>query len=417
MSARAEHISPDRQGRAILTSAIVRSRRASLDGVLERLFALAFNGLVYPQIWEDPEVDMQAMELRPGHHVVAIASGGCNVLSYLTAAPLRITAVDLNRAHVALTRLKLTGLRHLPDWPTYYRFFGEARHPRNLRDFNRYLRPHLDSETRNYWDGRGWTGRRRYRHFAGNLYRRGLLGRFIGASHGIARLYGKDMSGLLESRSTDEQRRFFEEEIAPLFDRRLVRWLTARRLSLYGLGIPPAQYAALAGGRPMSAVLRQRLERLACGFPIDQNYFAWQAFGRAYAPAAGGPLPPYLQEQHFENLRDRVSGVTVNRTSFTDALLAMPSASVDRYVLLDAQDWMNDAQLAALWSEITRTAVPGARVIFRTAGETTILPGRVPADTLSRWCYHEDLSRQLASRDRSSIYGGFHLYERRTAQP
>ncbi len=27
-----------------------------------------------------------------------------------------------------------------------------------------------------------------------------------------------------------------------------------------------------------------------------------------------------------------------------------------RYVLLDAQDWMNPAQLAALWQEIDRTA-------------------------------------------------------------
>ena len=38
---------------------------------------------------------------------------------------------------------------------------------------------------------------------------------------------------------------------------------------------------------------------------------------------------------------------------------------------------MNDAQLNALWREITRTARPGARVIFRTAAEPSLLPGRV----------------------------------------
>ena len=52
----------------------------------------------------------------------------------------------------------------------------------------------------------------------------------------------------------------------------------------------------------------------------------------------------------------------------TQALAAMPSQSVDRVVLLDAQDWMRTDQLDALWSEITRTAWPGARVIYRTAG-------------------------------------------------
>ena len=48
--------------------------------MLERLFTLAFKRLVYPQIWEDPVVDMQALDIGPGHEVIAIASGGCNVL-------------------------------------------------------------------------------------------------------------------------------------------------------------------------------------------------------------------------------------------------------------------------------------------------------------------------------------------------
>ena len=38
---------------------------------------------------------------------------------------------------------------------------------------------------------------------------------------------------------------------------------------------------------------------------------------------------------------------------------------------------MNDEQLNALWDEITRTAKPGARVLFRTGGIDDILPGRV----------------------------------------
>ena len=98
---------------------------------------------------------------------------------------------------------------------------------------------------------------------------------------------------------------FFETALAPLFDKRAVRWATANRLSLYGLGIPPAQYEALAGGSDMRHVLRARLERLACGFSLDDNYFAWQAFGRSYADNASGPLPPYLRREHFDVVRAR----------------------------------------------------------------------------------------------------------------
>jgi S-adenosylmethionine-diacylglycerol 3-amino-3-carboxypropyl transferase len=79
-------------------------------------------------------------------------------------------------------------------------------------------------------------------------------------------------------------------------------------------------------------------------------------------------------------------------------------------VLLDAQDWMTDGQLTTLWTEIVRTAKPGCRVIFRTAGEETILPGRVPNAILSRFRYDAEQGRAFTERDRSSIYGGFHLY-------
>ena len=40
------------------------------------------------------------------------------------------------------------------------------------------------------------------------------------------------------------------------------------------------------------AVLRERVERLACDFPIQDNYFAWQAFGRGYDLEAAKRFPP-----------------------------------------------------------------------------------------------------------------------------
>jgi S-adenosylmethionine-diacylglycerol 3-amino-3-carboxypropyl transferase len=391
--------------------AVHRNRMLSLEGALERIFSLAFRGLVYPQIWEDPVVDMAAMEIKPHHHVVTIASGGCNVLSYLAASPARITAVDLNRTHVALTRLKLAGLTALPGWEDFYRFFGEADDRQNTRDYRRYLRPVIDGDTRKYWEGRGWTGKKRVKNFQSNIYRKGLLGRFIGLGHVMARLYGCDLGALLACRSIEQQRAFFEAEIAPLFRKPLVKWLTDQKVSLYGLGIPPAQYEALAGGGRMADVLHARLERLTCGFPLRENYFTWQAFGRGYAPGGSGPLPPYLSEANFALLRANAGRVSVNQISMTDALEAMPPRSVDRFVLLDAQDWMTDLQLNALWRAISRAATDDARVIFRTAGTDTILPGRVDGEVLHRWHYLEARSRELGARDRSSIYGGFHIYE------
>ncbi len=397
---------------AHLKAAVHRARPLTRAGVLERMFTFAFSKLVYPQIWEDPVVDMKALEIEPGHEVIAIASGGCNVLSYLTADPAGVTAVDLNGAHIALGKLKICALENLPDYDTFFRFFGRADARANVGVYDRFLRRKLDPATLAYWDKRRAFGRRRIGVFAHNFYRHGLLGHFLGAGHALARLHGVDPSVILEARSLDEQRRLYEERLAPIFDKPLVRWMMKQPASLYGLGIPPAQYKALAGDSPrgIGAVLSQRVERLACDFAVADNYFAWQAFGRRYAPGPDPSLPPYLQREHFDAVRNHARRVRYVQRTFTETLRGEPEARFDRYALLDAQDWMNDVDLTALWTEITRTARPGARVIFRTAAEERLLPGRVPENILGRWRYDEEASREYGRQDRSSIYGGFHLY-------
>jgi S-adenosylmethionine-diacylglycerol 3-amino-3-carboxypropyl transferase len=394
----------------VIETAVVSHDGLSRKGMLERAFAFAFRGLVYAQIWEDPVVDMEALALTPDSHLVTIASGGCNVLSYLTANPRRISAVDLNTAHVALNKLKLTAARRLPDHAHFRRFFGDADTPANLDAYRRHIRPHLDETSLRYWEGRDLAGRRRIGMFKRGAYRKGLLGSFIGAAHLLAKLYRIDPRALLEARDIDEQRAVFEEKLAPIFDRRFVRWLTNQPASLFGLGIPPAQFDALAGNEKMAAVLRKRLEKLACGYDLRENYFAWQAFGRGYGKTQDAPLPPYLQAENYSAVVERIDRVGIHHVNMTDWLAAQDAASLDRYVLLDAQDWMTDAQLTALWTQITRTAKPGARVLFRTAAEPSLLPGRLPDAILGKWDYRAEESADYTRRDRSAIYGGVHLY-------
>ncbi len=159
---------PRNESNVRLKEAVRRNRALSREGLLERLFERLFRGLVYTQIWEDPEVDLEALALTADCHVVAIASGGCNVLSYLTAGPARITAVDLSLAHVALNRLKLLAASRLPSWEMFYRFFGSADDKANVAAYDRLLAPHLDPESRAYWQGRRLQhfGRRRISIFA-----------------------------------------------------------------------------------------------------------------------------------------------------------------------------------------------------------------------------------------------------------
>jgi len=404
-------------GNVLLKRAAHQRPATTTRGAMERLFTLMFSGFVYNQIWEDPDVDLDALKVGAGHRLITIASGGCNVLNYLTAGPERIIAVDLNPNHVALTRLKLQALTHLPDYDAFFRFFGSAKDDSNRSIFDNFLAQRLDPDTRRYWETRMPLRGRRINMFARNLYRYGLLGRFIGVLHTIARLHGKRLQDVLEAKTLDEQRRLFEQQIAPLFDNRLVRFLSKMPISFYGLGIPPAQYdelvAAAADGNPVTT-LRERVERLACDFPIAENYFAWQAFGRGYDTEARVAVPAYLRKENYETIKARADRVEVHHASMIDFLAKQPTGSLHRYVLLDAQDWMTPEIITALWTQIDRTADQNdARVIFRTAGIDSPLPKKVPAEILSHWDYSESEGKAFHAKDRSSIYGGFHVYIRR----
>ncbi|CAO1654570.1 DUF3419 family protein [Parasphingorhabdus sp. NYA22] len=396
----------------ILNDAILQNR-ASKSGLLERAFSLAFRGLVYPQIWEDPIADMEALDIQPDHHIVTIASGGCNALSYLRANPAKITAVDLNAAHIALNRLKSVAAQSLDSHEDFFRFFGHANHKDNLAVYRDRLRPHLDAASRKYWDGRDHFGQRRIKGFAKGFYRKGLLGNFIGLVHFVGRLGGAQPSLMMAARTRDEQIELFERHIGPLFQKKLMRFLCSNPMALFGLGIPPAQYRALAGDQHMADVLCERTRKLACDFPLADNYFAQQAFGRAYQSAEPGSVPPYLEQDSFAWLGERSKKLDIRHQNFIAFLASQDAGSMDRYILLDAQDWMTDQQLNRLWSEIDRTAKPGARVLFRTAAEETLLPGRVADELLAAWDYDVELSQALTRKDRSAIYGAMHLYRLR----
>jgi S-adenosylmethionine-diacylglycerol 3-amino-3-carboxypropyl transferase len=73
---------------------------------------------------------------------------------------------------------------------------------------------------------------------------------------------------------------------------------------------------------------------------------------------------------------------------------------------------MNDQQINELWGEISRTAREGARIIFRTAAEKSIVAGRLAPEIDRQWTYLKERSDSLNKADRSAIYGGFHIYER-----
>ena len=185
-------------------------------------------------------------------------------------------------------------------------------------------------------------------------------------------------------------------------------------ITMFGLGIPPQQYDELkkdlAEGGNVIDIYRERAHRLAVEYPIYENYFAWQAFARKYDTENRQALPEYLKEENYPALKANADRLKTDVVSVTEKIRQEPTGSFNRFVFLDAQDWMNAEIMTDLWQTIADMAESGSRIIFRTAGAKSSVETNLPPDLREKFHYEEEWSKELFKQDRASIYGGFHLY-------
>ena len=396
----------------LIAEGVESCRRDADATVWDRLYAFWFRRLVYTQIWEDPVADLAALRLGIGSTIVTIASGGCNALSYLAAQPAQVYAVDLNEAHLALLKLKLAGLHAFSDYSDFWQFFGAANSPANSELYRERLRPRLDVQARNYWDKRNIIGRPRHAYFTDGFYRHGMLGRFIGLAHVVARMAGIDPALLLNAGPDAPARAEALDRLDRAFHSPLVRLITATPALLFSLGIPPRQ-RALLGGAPLNEVLHKRLLRLIDGHPNETNYFAWQALHRGYAGPGDRCLPPYLQRRQYQRMRNGAGLIIPQHAGLRPFLDSLPAREVDAIILLDSQDWMATDEIRALWNAIDRAGRDNVHVIFRTANEESPIESGELASLRRTWRRDEERSAIGFALDRSGIYSGFHCYGRR----
>jgi S-adenosylmethionine-diacylglycerol 3-amino-3-carboxypropyl transferase len=397
----------------LIADAVRNSRGDDQSTVWDRLFAFWFRRLVYTQIWEDPEADLAALQLPVGSTIVTISSGGCNALSYLTAQPAQVFAVDLNEAHLSLLKLKLAGLRAFSKYADFWQFFGEGASPANSALYRDHLWLWLDADSRAYWDKRNVIGRPRYAYFTDGFYRHGMLGRFIGLAHVLAKLARIDLKALLSGKVDSPERTQALDRLHRLFHSPLAKLITGTPALLFSLGIPPQQRELLGGGAPLNEVHYERLLRLINGHPNETNYFAWQALGRRYRGPGDLCLPPYLQARQFARMRDGAGLIIPVHANLRQFLESLPARQIDAVVLLDSQDWMAPEEIGALWNAIDRAGSDDVRVIFRTAGKESPLDSEELVSLRDIWRRDEERSAIGFERDRSGIYGAFHCYERR----
>lgn len=403
----------------LVLGAVRQQKVSKKQGVLQRLFAVWFDAFVYNQIWEDPRVDLQALELDDNSRILTISSGGCNALNYLVETPEQVTAVDLNRHHIYLLNLKITALKKLPNYDDFFAFFGYGKHKKNKENYQKYIASDLDADTKKFWESNSIIGkithRKRINFFKkGGLYEHSRNGYFLRVFSKFSRLMGCKPDELIKAKTREEQEQLYAEYLEPFFNSFFIKAIGKLPITLFGLGIPPQQYDEMKKDFDEEGnildVYRERAKKLAVEYPIYENYFAWQAFARKYDTENRQAIPEYLKEENYETLKANANKIKTKIGLVTEEIKQNDFNTFNRFVLLDAQDWMNAETMTDLWQTISEKSESGSRIIFRTAGNSSPLEKNLPKDLIDKFEYKEDFSKELFKQDRASIYGGFHLY-------
>ncbi len=403
----------------LVLEAVTQKNASKSQDILQKLFAVWFDAFVYNQIWEDPRVDVRALQINENSRILTISSGGCNSLNYLLENPENVTAIDLNRQHIYLLRLKIAALKYLPSHTEFFNFFGFGTNEKNVADFQKYIEPNLEEETKKFWAGNTFFGKiffgKRIDFFQnGGLYEHSRTALFLRFFHRAAHLFGGKPEEILKAQTLQEQEILYQKYIAPFFDSFLIKIVGKLPVTMFGLGVPPQQYEELKkdlrDGVNVIDIYRERTKRLAVAFPIQDNYFAWQAFARKYDTKNRRAVPDYLKIENYEKLKANVNKITTKIGSVTKEIEYSPKNTFNRFVFLDAQDWMNAETLTELWTAIAEKGENNSRVIFRTASAFSPIETNLPKNLREKFYYEKDLSNEFFQKDRAAIYGGFHLY-------
>jgi len=350
--------------------------------------------LRYAQCWEDADTLLGGLDVQEGDVCLSIASAGDNSLSLLTRRPARVIAVDLNPAQLAALELRVAAYRTL-EHAELLELIGSRPSARRVALYERCRRL-LSPPARGFWDAR-----------------RGEVERGVGSAGKFERYFAmfrryvlplvhrrRTVEAMLEPRTPDERRRFYDERWDTPAWRRLFRLFFSQTV-LGRLGRDPSFFRYVEGSVADHLLGRVR-HALGVLDPSANPYVGWILTGEHRRA-----LPHALRPEHFDAIRANLDRLEWHLEPIEALVERGVIARLDRANLSNIFEYVSAENAAALMGRLADVSRPGARLAYwnmmvpRHGAE--YLPARL------RPC--PELSRRLFLEDKAFFYRDFVVEE------
>ncbi|KAB2880136.1 DUF3419 family protein [bacterium] len=351
--------------------------------------------LVFTHNWEDPEADRAALKIRNNDAILAITSGGCNVLGFLLSDPEIIYSIDINPAQSWLLELKIAAIRSL-GFDDFIRFAGLKEHGNRLNLYEK-MKPFLSKEALLFWNGqelltKGFLMNGKYERFIR------LAGKFINVLQGKRRVIG-----LFKEKSREEQEAYFDTVWNTKRFHYLFKILFNKRM-LAKRGLVADYFHFDDGSTSFAESFYNRSKKVFRDIPLKGNYFLSLYLLGKYTN--DNEVPDYLKRENFELIKSRVDRIKIITADAQGWLDSMSAESINCFALSNICELMSKKDTHRLFSAVFRTARKNSRIIFR----NLMIPREVPEDLRYSIVKDETLSKEIQFNDRSFVYGKVAAY-------
>jgi S-adenosylmethionine-diacylglycerol 3-amino-3-carboxypropyl transferase len=353
-----------------------------------------FSAIRYGQCWEDADILLEALDVRPGDTCLSIASAGDNTLALLTRAPKRVIALDLSPAQLACLELRVAAHRALTHGELL-ELMGSAPSARRA-DLYARCRGQLSADVRAFWDAQpgaiqgGIGGAGKFERYL-SLFRR----RVLPLVHGRARV-----ARLLQGGAHEEREDFYATRWDTWRWRLLFRVFFSRRVM--GHMGRDARFFQYVQGNVADRLLARTRYALTALDPAQNPYIQWILTGRHISA-----LPYALRPEHFETIRANLDRLDWRCQSIEDFLGGASAHSIDRFNLSDIFEYMSPEGYHRVLEQLANAGWSGARLAYW----NMLVPRRRPESMADRLLPHVELSNRLYRADKAFFYTAFVVEE------
>ncbi|WP_404404825.1 DUF3419 family protein [Pelagibacterium halotolerans] len=345
-----------------------------------------FDHVRYAQVWEDADVLMAGLRIRPGESVLSIGSAGDNALALLTADPGSVVALDLSKPQIMCILLRVAAYRTL-TYSELLELMGSRSSTRRGALLDRVLKASgVDERCAQFWDsqreavvayGVGGVGKFE-RYF--RIFREKVLP----LVHS-----GTTVDALLCDRPHADRARFHDARWNNWRWRLMLKAFFSRAV-MGRLGRDPAFFTHAEGSLPDQVAARTR-HALVELEPHRNPYLHWILKGHH-----GAALPLALREEHFVTIRARLDRLEIAQST----LESFAGRRFDAFNLSDLFEYLDPAGFEALYGALLDMANPGARLVYW----NMMAPRSAPVKFEDRITRETALAKRLHVSDKAFFY-------------